>query len=196
MIKKGLYYSLWTSRDLCFVIIFAALGAVYAALVVQTAYFTAIPGATFFFLIVFAIFISTQLLLYQGRRWRFFVSTTLFTILTIPIPFAGPAFDVLARTPLIIGAFIGDLLFNTMYEFVKKHNKLLWLTVLFSLQYHLMNSVFSIMIYYLFYPPEALTSYISVISFVLPVIIVESIAGGYIGYKVYERLKNFQNRCG
>lgn len=183
---------MWSSRDLSHVIVFAVLGLVYSVLVVQTAYFTAIPGATFFFLIVFAIFVSIQLLLYQGRRWRFFVSTTLFTILTIPVPFAGPSFDILARTPLIIGAFIGDLLFNTMYEFVKKHNKLLWLTVLFSLQYHLMNSVFSIMIYYLFYSPQRLTSYISVISFVLPVIIVESIAGGYIGYKVYERVKDFQ----
>ncbi len=182
---------MWSSRDLSLIIIFAVLGLVYSVLVVQTAYFTAIPEATFFFLIFFAIFISIQLLLYQGRRWRFFVSTTLFIILTIPVPFAGPAFDVLARTPLIIGAFIGDLLFNTMYEFVKKHNKLLWFTVLFSLQYHLMNSVFSIMIYY-FYSLQRLTAYISVISSVLPVIIVESIAGGYIGYKVYERVKDFQ----
>ena len=182
---------MWKSKDITLIIVFAVLGLIYTVFVAQMGYLiTGILGVNFLFIIGYAIFISSQLLLYAGRRWRFFISSVLFVFLIIPTNFAGTPFDMLSRTPLMIHAFFVDLLFNSIYGFFESHNKLFWWTILVSIEYNMINPFFSILIYHFLYPPEYVASFINVVLLMLPVIIVESIGGGYIGYKIYERIKN------
>jgi hypothetical protein len=168
------------------------LGVVYTVFVAQMAtLMTGIWGLGYFFIGGHAIFISAQLLLYEGRRWRFSISTILLVLLTIYTYFIGPPYDILARVPLIINSIIGDLLFNSIYGFFKSRNKLLLLTIPFSLIFHSVNQLFTFLYYYLLHTPQALFCFISLMSFMFPVIIIESLVGGYLGYKVYERVKVF-----
>jgi hypothetical protein len=181
---------MWKSRDITLILIFAAVGLVYTVTVAQIGYLiTGIPGMNFFFIIGHVIVISSQFLLFEGRRWRFFVSTILFVFLIIPTNFAGTPFDIIARMPIIIHAFFADLFFNSFYSFFERHNKLFWWAILLSLEYNIVNPFFSILFYSYLYPPEFVATFSNTVLLMLPVIVIESIVGGYLGYKVYERTK-------
>lgn len=174
--------------ELTLVIVFAALGLAYTLVVAQIGYFiTGIQGAGFLFIIGYTIFISSQFLLFKGRRWRYFVSTTLFVLLITPTNFAGAPFDIIARVPIIIHAFFADLFFNSVYRFFESHNKLFWWTILLSVEYNIVTPFLSILFYNFLYPPEFVGTFTSAVLFMLPVIVIESIAGGYLGHKVYQR---------
>lgn len=179
------------SKDLCVIIIMAVLGLVITVLVGQVAtMITGIPGANYVLVIVFAIQTSFALLLYEGRRWRFFVQMTLFTFLIIPTYIGGIPFDFLSKTNLIVNSFQCDLLFNSVYGIFKKQNKLVWWAILVAVEFWLLNPFFGLLIKsLLLYPPEFMMKFIGVLPLLLPVIIVESAAGGYIGHKIYERIK-------
>jgi hypothetical protein len=181
---------MWKSSDITLILIFAVVGLVYAVFVAQIGYLiTGIPGINYFFIIGYAIFTSAQFLLYEGRRWRFFVSTTLFVLLIIPTNFAGAPFDIIARSPLLIYAFFADLVVNSTYGFFESHNKLFWWTIFVSVGYNMISPFLSIWIYSFFYPSEFVETFSNIVLLMLPVIVIESIAGGYLGYKVYERTK-------
>jgi hypothetical protein len=181
---------LWKSKDLTLIIVFAVLGLAYTVFVAQMGYLiTGISGVNFLFIIGYAIFISSQLLMYEGRKWRFLVSTILFALLIIPTHFAGTPYNILPRIPIVVNAFFTDLIFNNAYGFFESRNKLFWWTILVSLEYNVTSPFLSIVLYYLFYPPEFVAAFINVVLLMLPVIIIESIAGGYLGYKVYERVE-------
>lgn len=181
---------MWQSKDLASVIIFAVLGLIFTLFVTQTAtLITGEPRVGYFFIIGYAIFISAQLLLFEGRRWRFAVSSILFVFLIIPTSFAGAPFDVLARVPLMFNAIVTDLLFTSIYGFFRMGNKLLLLSIMISIEFHSAVQFFSMLFLYLFYPLQALTAFINILLFVFPVIIIESLVGGYIGYIVYQRVK-------
>jgi hypothetical protein len=181
---------MWQSKDLASVIIFAVLGLIFTLFVTQTAtLITGEPMVGYFFIVGYAVFISAQLLLFEGRRWRFAVSSILFVFLIIPTSFAGAPFDVLARVPLMFNAIVTDLLFTSIYGFFRMRNKLLLLTIIISVEFHSAVQFFSMLFLYLFYPLQALTEFINILLFVFPVIIIESLIGGYIGYIVYQRVK-------
>jgi hypothetical protein len=180
----------WDSRDLTLIIVFAALGTVYTVLVTHTAHtITGITGIGFLFIIGYVILISAQLLLFSGRRWRYLASTTIFVILIIPTSFAGAPFDAFARIPVIIAAALLDIIFNSVYGHFEKRNKLLLLTLISAAAYNLASPYIGLVFNYVFYPAEYVATYASALFFTTPVTIVESIIGGYLGYKVYQRVK-------
>jgi hypothetical protein len=182
------------SKDLCLIICMAALGLVTTLLIVQTArMITGIPGANYIFTVILAIQTSFSLLMYEGRRWRFFFQMTLFTILIIPTNLGGAPFNILPKMNTIITAFFCDLLFNTLYLKFKRRDKLLWWTIIATIIFWVMNPFVSSFIKPLFYPPEYVTKFIEVVLLMLPVILTESIVGGYIGHKIYKRVKNISN---
>jgi hypothetical protein len=188
--EKRLLSLLWRSVELALVIVFAALGLAYTIIVAQMGYFiTGIQGANFLFIIGYVIFISSQFLLFKGKKLRYFVSTVLFVLLITPTNFAGAPFDIIARIPIIIHAFFADLFFNSVYGFFERHNKLFWWTILLSVEYNVVTPVLSILFYSFFYPPEFVETFTSAVLFMFPVIIIESIAGGYLGYKVYSKVE-------
>ncbi len=181
---------MWKSRDLALVVFISVLSFVYAVLVSQLGnLFTGVLGLNYIFTIGHAIIISVALLLYEGRRWRFFFQGILVALLFTPTYQAGTPFDVLARIPIIINNFLGDVVFNSVYGFFAKRNQLVWWVIL-SVTIFWINSPFLLMLnMYLFYTPEVLIPFINVALLMLPVIIIESIIGGYFGYKIYERVK-------
>ena len=179
------------SKEICLIIMMAVLVLVTAVSVGQVAtMITGIPGANYVLIIVFAIQTSFALLLYEGRRWRFFAQMTLSTFLIIPTYIGGIPFDLLSKINWIVNSFQCDLLFNTVYGTFKKQNKLVWWAILVTVEFWSLNPFFGLIIKsLLLYPPEFMTKFIGVLPLVLPVIIVESIAGGYLGHKIYKRVK-------
>ena len=181
---------MWRSRDLALVITISVLSLIYTTFVSQIGnMLTGISSFNYLFTIGHAILISVALLLYEGRRWRLFAQCILVAIIFIPTYQGGTPFDPLARLPIIVDGFLVDIVFNSSYGFFEKRNQLIWWAILSVTIYCTTNPFFYMLNLYLFYPTEILISFMSVAFFMLPVIFIESVIGGYFGYKIYERVK-------
>ena len=181
---------MWESRDLALVIILAVVSFIYTTFVGQMGnLITGIQGLNYLFIVGHMIFISFGFLMYEGRRWRLFLQGVLAALLTLTTYLSGAPFDPLSKMPMIATSFFGDLIFNSLYTFFKKRNKLPWLAILVVIGYMLMLPVFVTLDMTLFYPPKALNMYLSVYFLLLPVTIVETIAGALIGIMIYRRVR-------
>lgn len=179
---------MWKSRDIALVIILSVGGFVYSALIGQVGLLlTGIAGVNYFFTFGHAVFVSVGLLLFEGRRWRFFLQTTLFAILTLPTYLMGTPYDVLTRIPLILTGFQADLLFNSIHERFQRRQKIPLWAILSSTEFFVIDPFLRVLTYPLFLPPQYTSTFASVTLLLLPIIIVEAAAGGYIGYKIYAR---------
>ena len=178
------------SKEIAFIIIMAVLGFVLAIGLSQvTKMITGIPGSNYLCCIFLAIYTSFSLLLHEGKRGRFFLQYALFTVLIIPTFLGGPPFDVLARLNFFLTAFIIDLVFNNLYKTFKNTNKTKWWTTSGTLLFWVMLPFFSIIIKPLFFPNQYISVFISTISALMPLIIIQALAGGFIGYNIYHRTK-------
>ena len=168
--------TLWSSRDIALVIILSVASFVYTIFVGQLGnMLTGILGLNYFFVIGHAIIISLSFLIYQGRRWRFFLMT-------------GQPFDVLSKWPSIAGAFFVDLIFNSVYSsFIKRKQFFLW-SFLSVFAFFLIAPLFAAVNMFLFYPPQVFTTYISVYFLLFPVTIVELLVGSFLGKQTYTRI--------
>ena len=181
---------MWSSKDVCCVICMAVLGLVSTALIAQMAgLITGIRGANYVFTIVLAVQTTISFLLYEGRRWRFFVQFSIFTLLILPTYLGGTPFAVQTRIHFVINAFIADLVINSFYKLASEHGKIRLWSVLGSLMFWGLLPFFSLLIRPLFYSLEAVALFASVVFLLLPVIIVEALAGGYLGYQIFLRLR-------
>jgi hypothetical protein len=181
---------MWSSKDISCIIFMAVLGLVSTALIVQMAtLISGIRGADYVFTIILAVQTTISFLLYGGRRWRFFVQFSIFTLLIIPTFLGGPPFDALSRIHFIITAFLADLIINSFYETSKKHGKLKRWSISGSLLFWLLLPFFSLLTRSLYYSFQAIVLFADVILLLLPVIVAESIAGGYLGYRIFLRLR-------
>jgi hypothetical protein len=181
-----------SSRDVTLVIVFAAIVTVFRFLIGQFVGMMSMitfPGFVYTLSIFYSIVQSASFLLFRGRRWRFFslglLSTLLFLI------FVSPIFRPNEWT-ILLNFFIVDVVFNSFYGSFEQKNRLLWLTIIFQLYYWIAYA-FWILFFNaaLFHPFEQFLAnwFIPVMSVSLPVMIVEAIAGGYLGYKIYRRVE-------
>jgi hypothetical protein len=176
------------TRDLTTIIIMAALQFVIAVLVSHMGtLITGIAGTSFLFTILLAIPISFSLLIYEGRRWRIFTQLALFTLLAMPTTIGGTPFDPMPRLSSLATAFLIDGIANSLYEFFKKPDKLLWWSMVTSTSYWIMTPFLKIAVSSILYSPEFVERFTSVVLCLLPVIIAEAIIGGYFGYQIYKR---------
>jgi hypothetical protein len=190
-VHNGEKFLVWSSRDIALIISISVMSFVYAAFVSQLGnLITGIVGFNYLFTLGHAILISVAILLYEGRRWRFLFQSVLVALLFIPTYQAGTPFDVLARIPIIINTFLGDLVFNSLYSFFRKLNQLKLWAILTVTTFWICSPFLFMLNLYLFYPPERLIPFWNTLLLMLPVIIIESIIGGYLGYNIYERVKN------
>jgi hypothetical protein len=181
---------MWSTKDLTLVIFLAVVGLVLTLVIVQTAsMITGIPGANAVFTIILATLTSFSLLMYEGRRWRFFAQMTIFTLLIIPTYLGGLPFDVLGKTYIIVTAFVVDVVVNSIYRLFSDRKKLKLWSVFNGLFYWLLQPFFGILVSSLLYAPDFVSNFVSVFVMLLPVTIGESLAGGYLGYRVYQRVK-------
>ena len=162
----------------------------YAFFVRQTAFLlTGILGITYILSIGHSILYSLALLLYDGKRWLILFQGSLITFLVVPTLSVGGSLSLLSSLPLMINAIQGDILSTTVYGLFKRRNQLKLWTTLMTTEFCLLSPFLNIITYYLFYPPEVVTSYIAIIQIMLPIIILESVVGAVIGYQVFERVK-------
>jgi len=181
---------MWKSRDLALVILLSVVSFLYTVFVGQLGnLITGVLGLNYIFIFGHAIFISFGFLMYEGRRWRFLLQTTLVALLTIPTYMSGMPFDVLARIPMIIGAFFSDLILNSVYAVFRKRNRLVLWGTLAVFVFLIFTPFFVAMNMFLFYAPEVFTMYVTVYFLLLPVTIVEVVVGSIVGYKICKRVK-------
>ena len=181
---------MWSSKDISCIIIQAALGFVSTALIAQMAgLITGIRGANYVFTIILAVQTTISILIYEGRRWRFFVQFSIFTLLILPTYLGGTPFVVQTRIHFIINAFVADLVINSFYKTAVSTGRLKLWSVSGSVMFWVMLPFFSLLIRPLFYPIEVVLLFANVVLLLLPVIIVEAVAGGYLGYRICLRLR-------
>lgn len=178
------------SRDLSMIIVFAVLNFIIMLTIGQVvSMITSLPFLAYAITILYAINASVAWLMYEGRRWRILVQGILFNTLAalfipsylVPSAFAG-----------ILNVLTADLIFNSFYGSFKTKDKLVWWIILLSVFFWVMSPVWVLVFFSsLVYPLETVLSvfFIPAMSAMLPVIIIEAIAGGYIGYKIYRRVE-------
>ena len=178
------------SREITLVIVFAVLSFItWATLGQLPVMITGIRGIGYAFLIVHAIPQAAALIFFEGRRWRFFAMQAIFAFLSLPTMLGGVPFDIIGRLPLIAVGFVVDVVVNSFYNAAQKRGKLsLWLTSGTAFRWAIDPFIF-ILIWTLYIPFNIIDSYLSVLVFLLPIIIVEGALTGYIAYKIYTRIK-------
>jgi hypothetical protein len=181
-----------SGRDFTLVILFAVLIFIFRLLVDRGVGMISIPGFAYVLSMFFSVIYSLAFLMYKGRRWRLFFQALLSTLLYLA--FINSAFRPTEMATLL-NMFIVDVVFNSLYGLFERKNKLLWLTILFQVYFWATYSLWLLVFYsVLFYPFEAFLKnwFIPTMS-IMPVLIVEGLAGGFIGYQIYRRVKKFNN---
>jgi hypothetical protein len=128
----------------------------------------------------------------KGRRWRLFSQALLSTLLYIT--FINSTFHPTEMATLL-NLFIADVVFTSLYGSFERKNKLLWLTILFQAYFWATYPLWLLVFYSVqFYTFEAflMNWFIPTMS-ITPVLILEGLAGGFIGYQIYRRVKQFYN---
>jgi len=181
---------LWSSKDLAFIIVFTVLNFVYTLLFGQLAWlFSGVPGSNLLLIIGGVIVNSFALLHFQGRRWRFAVYQILFAILVIPTFLLGVPFDVIARLPIVVVGIVSDVLFNSFFGFFKRQDKLMWWVIIDMIIFFLMTPFVTSIYFSFVYAPEFVSFFVNNVILLIPIVIIESVVGAIIGYKLYERGK-------
>jgi hypothetical protein len=180
------------SRDITLIMMFAVLIFVFRLLIDRGVGMINIPGFAYILSIFFSVIYSLFFLMCKGRRWRLFLQALLSTLLyTI---FINTSFHPTEMATLL-NLFIADVVFNSLYGRFERKNKLLGLILLFQVYFWATYSLWLLVSYsVLFYPFEAFLKnwFIPTIS-LMPVLIVEGLAGGFAGYQIYRRVKIFYN---
>ena len=176
------------SRDLALVVMFSAISFVFNVSVGQVpSLITRIPGIAFVFTIVYSIIQSVAYLMYEGRRWRILAQALLLNLLYFLF--------IKSWTPPVLMATITnmllvDLIFNSFYGKFKRDNRLFrWILALQLFSW--ITYSFIILPFLLPFIPmeDVITYFVTVLIVWLPIIIVEAVAGSYIGYKIYRRVE-------
>ena len=176
------------SRDIALIIMFAALSFVFNVLIGQVPrLITGIRGIEYFFTIVYSIIQSVAYLMYGGRRWRILAQALLLSSLYLVFI---PSWTPLVAMATITNMFIVDLIFNSFYGKFQRDNRLFrWILALqvYSWTTHgFMVLAFTL----IFVPMDAVIALFGPLMFVtLPITIIEAIAGSYIGYNIYGRVR-------
>ena len=180
---------MWNSKDLTLVILTAVVVFVFAVSFFQIAgLLTGILGANYIFTIGMALFVSLIFLLFEGRRWRFFLHNTIVALLTLPLNFGGPPYDVFPRLVVIFTGFVADLIINSVYKFFKRSDKLVGWSILSGTGFFLLLPLFQILFFPLFFPAAFIETFTNLVILMLPWIIGGGIAGGYLGFNIYKRI--------
>jgi hypothetical protein len=179
-----------TTRDITLIVMFAVLIFVFRFFVGRVAgLVVGIPGFVYVFTIFYSIIHSLSFLMYKGRRWRLFTQVLL--SVSLFLVFIDPTFRPNEMT-ILLNFLIVDVVFNSFYGYFEQREKLLWLTILFQVYYWTTYLLWILLFNVtLFFPFEAFLKnwFIPVVTVMLPIMIVEALAGGYIGYKIYQRVE-------
>jgi len=183
------------SKDLAVTIMFAVLGFVFLVLIAQVPYLiTGLPGVGYIFNIFYNIIYSFSLLYYKGKRWLFLLQCIIFQLLTLVVPGSFAPGILVAKIPFLINVFILDVVFNSLYGFFRKKNNLVWWSVLGQVYFWTVQPFLILLFYSLFIFIEGISLewFVPIMSTMLPIMIIEAVIGGYLGYRIYERIEKNQ----
>jgi hypothetical protein len=141
----------------------------------------------YIFTIVYSIIQSVAYLMYGGRRWRILAQALLLNLLYLLFI---PSWTLPVAMATITNMFIVDLIFNSLHGKFKRDNKLFqWILALQV--YSWTTHSFMILAFLLLFVPmdEVLSLFVPLMSVMLPIIIVEAVAGSFIGYKIYGKVE-------
>lgn len=167
----------------------AVMGFVFMVLIGQVpSLITGIRGIAYAFDIVYSIIQSVSWLMFEGRRWRIVTQGLLLSLLALTVI---PVWIPPVAIATIVNMFIVDLVFNSFHGFFERKKMLLQWLILGQVYYWSTHSLWVLLFSSLFYPFEALLEnwFIPIMSVMLPVVIIEAVAGSYIGYKIYGRVE-------
>ena len=177
------------SRDIALIVMFAAISFVFNSLIGQVpSLITGIPGIAYTFTIVYSIIQSVAYLMYGGRRWRILTQALLLSLLYFLFI---PSWPLPVSLATITNFFIVDLIFNSFHGKFKRNNKLFWWILVLQLFSWTTHSFIVLPFLSLFIPMTAVIAYFDILIVMLPIIVIEAIAGSYIGYKIYGRVENY-----
>ena len=175
------------SRDIALIIMVVALSFAFKELVGQIESFTGIHGSDFVLTIVYSIIQSVAYLMYGGRRWRILTQALLLSSLYLLFI---PSWTSPVAMATITNMLIVDVIFNSFYGKFKRNNRLFWWILILQVFSWTTFSFIVLPFLLLFIPMEAVIAYFVTIGIVwLPIIIVEAVAGSFIGYKIYRRVE-------
>jgi len=182
---------MWSSGDVALVVLIAVFAVVYSVFIAQMAtVITGVQGLNYILFIGHAIWASVAFLLFEGRRWRFCLTATIISILTLPTYLMGAPFDLVPRVPAILNAFFADIIMNSFYVSFTKREKILIWSILSALTFSIGDILFRTLILPIVYPPEYVSPLLAVFFALSPIVVIEAIAGGIMGYRIYQRIKN------
>jgi hypothetical protein len=179
----------WSSRDLALVIITAVVVFILSVTVFQLPrLLTGVGALNYITTVGMAFVISLTLLLFEGRRWRFLVHNTLVVILSLPTNFVGVPFDIFPRLVAFLAGFPVDIILNTYYNKFSDSNRLAWWSILSSSKFFVILITLQLLLFPLYFPPSFMELFSNVLIIMSPWIIGGVIIGGYLGYKVYQKI--------
>ena len=175
------------TRDLALIVMFAAVSFVFNVLIGQLpGLITGLAGMAYVFTVVYSIIQSVAYLMYEGRRWRILAQALLLSLLYFLFI---PSWTLPATLATITNMFFVDVIFNTFYGKFKRTDRLFWWILTLQVYSWIAHSFMVLPFLSLFIPMAAVTAYFFLlVSAMLPVIIVEAVAGSIIGYKIYRRV--------
>ena len=184
---------MWSSKDIALVILIAITALVYSLFVGQMAMvITGIQGINYILFIGHTIWATVAFLLFEGRRWRFALTGTLVVILTYPTFLMGPPFDLVPRVPAILNAVFADIIMNSIYLAFKKREKIFIWSILSVFTFSTGDLLFRTLILPIFYPPEFVSPILGLFLLLSPLVIFEALVGGFIGYQIFQRIRNIR----
>jgi hypothetical protein len=185
---------MWSSRDISLIITFSALTLIFGVLIGRVPdLITGIAGIGYVFTIVYSISQSVLWSLFEGRRWRILVKVLLVRLISLLLFTSGSLSYVIPPTlATILNSAIIDIFFNSFYSYFKRKNKLFWWIILAQLYFWSTHTLWILVFTsILYFPFESVIQYwfIPVALVMLPIMILEAIIGGSIGYKIYRRVE-------
>jgi len=180
------------SRDVALIIMFVVLEIVFQVLIGQVpGLITGIGGIGYVFTILYSIIQSIAYLLYEGRRWRIFAQGLLHALIAFSLI---PTFIFPAALAAIVNCLILDLIFNSVYKRFKSANKLFVWILICQIFYWITHPLWLLLFSSFFVPVEEVIStwFVPVMSVMLPIMIIEAIAGSYFGYRIYRRVEKIK----
>jgi hypothetical protein len=185
---------MWSSRDISLIITFSALTLIFGVLIGRVPdLITGIAGIGYVFTIVYSISQSVLWSLFEGRRWRILVKVLIVRLISLFLFTSGNLSYIIPPTlATILNSAIIDIFFNSFYSYFKRKNKLFWWIILAQLYFWSTHTLWILVFTsFLYFPFESVIQYwfIPVALVMLPIMIIEAIIGGSIGYKIYRRVE-------
>ena len=178
------------TRYLSLIIIFAVLNFVILLITNQITNLIALTlGLSYIFTVLYAINASVAWLMYDGRRWLILAQAIIFN--TLAAVFVPSRVFVLSIAG-IVHAFTADLIFNSFYGYFKLRSKLLWWIVLLQIFFWATSPLWALVfLASLVYPLQNVLTlfFIPTMTIGLPIMMIEAVVGGYIGFKIYRRVE-------